>query len=128
MRKLRLIILSLFIFSSCSFLKAQTIDSIFNYICESGVHYPEVVMRQVILETGWLKNKYLMQKNNLFAFRHRKAYMEFDTWQESIDYYRGWQDRHFKHQEEDYYAFLLRIKYASSPRYVQTLKKIKIPR
>jgi len=94
-------------------------------VCEEILH-PEIVLRQAILETGWFKSKHMMQKNNLFGFRYAKTYMTFDSWQESVAYYKAWQMRKYINTNEDYYAFLVRIKYAQSQQYVSLLKRIKI--
>lgn len=94
-------------------------------VCEEILH-PKIVLRQAILETGWFKSKHMMQKNNLFGFRHTKTYMTFESWQESVAYYKAWQTRKYKNTNEDYYAFLIRIKYAQSEQYISLLKRIKI--
>lgn len=98
------------------------LDSIFDYICASKIKHPEIVIKQVIVETGWLKSKHLMPKNNLFGFKHKK-YLTFKTWKESVAYYKKWQDKRYTDPNEDYYKFLVRIKYAVSD-YPPQLKKI----
>lgn len=126
MKPLRITLLTIWLIAAYT-ASAQTLDSVYAYIKESGIRYPEVVMRQAILETGWLKSPYLMKRNNLFGFRHRKTYMRFSTWQASVDYYKEWQNKHYTREGEDYYKFLQRIKYAQSSVYIATLKKIKFP-
>ena len=96
---------------------------IFNTLCDSGVQYPEIAMRQIILETGWLKSPFLMKRNNLFGFR-KKEYLRFTDWRESIDYYHKWQKKYFLNSRENYYDFLVRIKYAEARNYIDVLKKI----
>jgi uncharacterized FlgJ-related protein len=98
------------------------IDSVFDYICESKILHPEIVIKQAILETGWFKSKFLMNKNNIFAFR-KKKYLSFNSWKESVDYYKSWQKKHYTNTQENYYQFLVRIKYAT-PEYPLHLKKI----
>ncbi|MFN5182136.1 MAG: glucosaminidase domain-containing protein [Bacteroidota bacterium] len=100
------------------------LDTVREYICEKGIKHPDIVMKQVILETGWLQSKYLMNRNNLFGFRVTKEYMRFKSWRHSVDYYKGWQDRKYKDPNEDYYKFLVRIHYAVKE-YPNNLKKIK---
>ena len=80
-------------------------------------------MRQVILETGWLKSKYLMSKNNIFGFRN-KNYITYASWKDCVDYYKKWQDKYYTNDKEDYYKFLIRIKYASAKNYTSYLKRI----
>ena len=99
------------------------LDSVFNYICEINIQHADIVVKQVILETGWLKSEFLMSKKNLFGFRH-KNYIIFKTWKESVDYYKKWQDKYYIDPKEDYYKFLIRIKYAteSYPNYLSKIR------
>ena len=99
------------------------LDSIFEYVCSLKIKHPNIVMRQVILETGWLKSKYLMSKNNIFGFRN-KNYINYSSWKDCVDYYKKWQDKRYTNPNEDYYDFLVRIKYAVS-NYPPKLKKIR---
>ena len=84
--------------------KISLLDSVFNYICKSDIVHKDIVIKQVIWETGWLKSNFLMSKNNLFGFR-AKEYLTFSSWQASVDYYEEWQKKYYKNPEEDYYAF-----------------------
>ena len=98
-------------------------ENVFRYICEKGILHPEIVIKQAILESGWFKAPFLMKRNNIFAFRI-KEYMHFKDWKACVDYYKKWQDKHYKDHNEDYYNFLVRIKYAT-PQYPIHVKKIK---
>ena len=73
--------------------KNPLIDSVFNYICESKILHAEIVIKQAVLETGWFKSKFLMKKNNIFAFR-KKEYLTFKSWKDCVDYYKTWQKKH----------------------------------
>jgi flagellum-specific peptidoglycan hydrolase FlgJ len=120
-------ILVLVLLSKLDFGFAQSrlnVDSVFNYICKSGIKHPEIVIKQAVLETGWFKSPFLMSRNNIFAFRTKK-YLRFDNWKACVDYYKNWQDRKYKDTTENYYDFLVRIKYAT-PEYPKHLKKIKL--
>ncbi len=99
------------------------LDSIFKYICASQILHKDIVIKQVIWETGWLKGKFLMSKNNLFGFR-AKQYLSFSSWQESVDYYQNWQKTHYLDPTEDYYKFLVRMKFSNS-NYPAHLKSIR---
>lgn len=99
------------------------LDSIYSYICEKNIHYPDIVIRQVILETGWLRTPFLMKRNNLFGFR-KQNYMTFGTWQESVDFYKSWQDKNYRPEKEDYKNFLRRMKFGTSHNYFSYLNKI----
>ncbi|MBM3426686.1 MAG: hypothetical protein FJX97_06805 [Bacteroidetes bacterium] len=99
------------------------LDSIFSYICASKMMHKEIVIKQVIWETGWLKGEFLMSRNNLFGFKN-KEYLRFSSWQESLEYYEQWQAKYYLNHKEDYYRFLVRMKYSNS-RYPAHLKSIK---
>ena len=102
-----------------------TVENVKAAIIEAGIQYPEIVLKQAILETGWLKcTKCSLTKNNIFGFYYKKKYISFDNWLECVDYYKRWQDRHYK--GGDYYQFLKDVGYATSPTYVQKLKQIKV--
>lgn len=107
--------------------RMSLLDSVFVYMEKIGVKHSDIVIRQVIVETGWLKSNFLMKKNNLFGFQNRSGYLNFPNWKSSVDFYKNWQSRYYLNNSEDYYDFLLRIKYASSKKYVEYLKKIDIP-
>ena len=102
------------------------LQNLYNEILKDSIQYPEIVLRQAIFETGWLKSDYCTKRHNLFGFKGKNGYMYFDSWQESVLYYKKWQDRHYK--GGSYYDFLIGIKYAANTmEYVEYLKKIKIP-
>lgn len=103
-----------------------TVFKVYKYIKCSGILYPDIVLRQAIWETGWFTSKHSLQKNNLFGFRYSKKYMSFDSWKACVDYYKNWQLRKYTNPDEDYYKFLIRIKYATSQKYISSLKSLKI--
>lgn len=103
-------------------------DSVYAYILAAEIKYPEIVLRQAILETGWFTSSLLMNRNNLFAFRATKKYMRFDTWQKSVEYYKKWQLDNYTNSKENYYSFLRRKRYARHPDYIKALKGIRLTR
>jgi hypothetical protein len=68
----------------------------------------------------------------MFGFRHKswitvtnpKGYKEWDSWQESVSYYKRWQDR--KYNGGDYYEFLSNVGYAEAEKYNEHLRSIKL--
>lgn len=104
---------------------SQTTEEVWQEILKDSIKHPEIVMRQAILETGWFKSSACRNNHNLFGFQNGK--MKFKTWQESVAYYKRWQDKYYKNDSEDYYKFLIRIKYATGQAYVDYLKAIKLP-
>lgn len=89
-----------------------TRDRVWQAICAAGIQHPEIVMKQAMLETGNFRAPMLMSRNNLFGFR-TQAYLRFENWQESVAYYKRWQDRRYTNRSENYFRFLDRIRYAS---------------
>lgn len=97
--------------------------AVFFEICRLDIQQPETVMRQAILETGWMRAPFLMKRHNLFGFSNT-TYMVFDDWKDSVAYYKSWQDKNYRAGEhKDYSAFLRSIRYASEG-YTNHLSKI----
>lgn len=90
-----------------------------------GIHHPDIVYAQAILETGHFKSAGCLKHNNLFGLYNSKArrYCRFKHWSESVIAYKEWIQRRYK-PPEDYYKFLSRIHYASDPTYISKLKQI----
>jgi len=102
----------------------ELVASVFLEICRLNIKHPEVVMRQAILESGWMRAPFLMKRNNLFGFRST-TYLVFKDWKDSVAYYKSWQDKHYRAAEhKDYVAFLISIRYASAG-YTEHLRKIR---
>lgn len=102
--------------------------AVYCYLKSIGVKNPRTVLKQAIFESGHFKSRIFKAKNNLFGFRRTKTYMSFNSWQASCDYYKKWQEKNYKNEEEDYLKFLQRKNYAGnkSYNYAGNLKKIKI--
>ena len=110
------------------------VDTIKAELVRQEVKHPDIVIKQIILETGWLNCTHCaLDNNNLFGFWWNKAYKKFDSWQEGISYYKIWQEKWYI--TGDYYAFLECIykgsdgickRYATDPLYVEKLQNIKI--
>lgn len=99
--------------------------TLYNEIIKDSILFPNIVYKQVMLETGHLKciNCSLVN-NNLFGFYNGKNYLKFNTWRESVKYYKVWQIKNYK--SGDYYNFLISIGYAKDTNYINILKRIKI--
>lgn len=85
------------------------------------IKYPEIVYAQVLIETANFTAKNCMRKNNLFGFMQGKKIRTFDHWIESVVYYK--EKIQGRYKGGDYYAFLRKIRYATSSTYTATLKK-----
>jgi len=105
--------------------KAQTPQDVYNLCVQLEIKHPEIVVKQSILESGWYKCENCSRdKNNLFGFRYKHKYLEFQSWERSVVYYRFWQKSRYK--GGNYFSFLDRIGYATSKTYIQKLKQIQL--
>lgn len=90
-----------------------------------GIHHPNIVYAQALLETGYFESTGCLEHNNLFGLYNSKTnrYCRFNHWTESAIAYKEWIQKRYK-PPEDYYSFLRRIRYASDPQYTLKLKQI----
>lgn len=109
-----------------SFLCGELNDSILYLALEYyNIKHPRVVLAQAKLETGNYTSTHCVKRNNLFGLYNskRKEYYSFDHWTDCIEGYKNMIE--YKHRDgEDYYDFLIRIKYATDPAYVDKVKQI----
>lgn len=104
-----------------------TLKNVYQQLLNDSIKYPDIVLKQIIVETGWLKSKYCIQYNNLTGFRGKNGYKKYNNWKDCIKDYKRWQDKHYK--GGDYYNFLLKIGYSEKGiEYINYLKRIKIPK
>ena len=102
-----------------------TIENLKIILKQEKVKHADVVLQQAIVETGWFKCTHCsLSRNNIFGFYYKKKYLVFSDWVDCVRYYKRWQDRHFK--GGDYYKFLEDVGYATNPKYVSDLKKIRL--
>ena len=86
-----------------------TKENILKEINRLGISSPDIVLRQVILETGGLLcTDCSLNRNNLFGFATDKGYISFKNWRQSVAYYASWQIRKGYSGKGDYYEFLRR--------------------
>lgn len=109
-----------------SFLHKELSDSTLYLALEYyNIKYPRIVLAQAKLETGNYKSNHCIKKNNLFGLYNsrKKEYFSFEHWTDCIEGYKNMIE--YKHKDgEDYYDFLIRIKYATSPNYIDLVKEI----
>ena len=110
-----------------SFLNVNELNDSILYL--ALVHYevkhPKAVLAQAKLESGNYTSAHCVKRNNLFGLYNskRKEYYSFDHWTDCIEGYKNMIE--YKHRDgEDYYDFLIRIKYATDPSYVYKVKQI----
>ena len=106
----------------------QTTKEVLIELKKQKVKYPEIVLAQSILETGWYDCKNCsLDNNNLFGLWNYKKheYYYYDSWKGSIGgYKRGIQYKWDENNYKDYYDFLKKIGYATDPYYIIKIKDI----
>lgn len=122
--KINILFVVLLILCLIGKLSSQTIESLRTQLNTSEIQHKDIVLKQAILETGWLTSYSCKKRHNLFGFRYKGKYLEFPSWEQSIEYYSRWQKRHYK--GGDYYKFLKDRGYATDPEYITKLKSIKL--
>ena len=101
-----------------------TISNLYREIVRNGVLYPEIVLAQAILETGWFRSSLCRDRNNLFGLTNPRTgkYFEFGHWTESVRaYYTKVQ---YKYKGGNYLLWLRKIGYAEDPNYVRSVIKV----
>ena len=106
-------------------------------ILEKNIQYPDIVLAQAILESGYMTSQIFIENNNLFGMRfperrettaisENKGYSVYDCWTDSVKDYKLFQDFLFRNKEktrDEYFDYLSRI-YAEDGSYVAFVKEI----
>jgi hypothetical protein len=104
------------------YVPAMTPMNVLAEVCKQDITEPLIVFKQIMLETNNLAcDNCSLDSNNLFGFRNMSGYIKFNTWPESIKYYKQWQEERLR-PNENYYQFLLRVKFAEDSNYISKLK------
>lgn len=115
--------------------RAKMIEEVKLEIKKQGILHPEIVLRQAIWESRWFEcTNCSWRYKNMFGFRHKswitptnpKGYKEWNSWKESVDYYRRWQAKFYK--GGNYYDFLVDRGYSESDKYIDNLKSLRLNR
>jgi len=105
-------------------LPALTIQNLYAEIKRNGILYPDIVLAQAILETGWFRSNVCRKKNNLFGLANpcTGKYYEFDHWTESVKaYYTKVQ---YRYKGGNYLLWLRKIGYAEDKNYIRSVIKV----
>ncbi len=98
-------------------------DVLLKFINLLDIQYPEIVLNQAKLETGNFTSQRFKKYNALFGFQKSDSeIIKYKSWKESVIDYKCWQMKRLKNNE-NYYDFLVRIKYASDSNYINKLKQ-----
>lgn len=100
------------------------LKNLYKQLLRDSVQFPEIVLKQAVAETGWLKSSACKKRNNLFGLKNGVA--SYVTWQDCVKAYKAKIQSRYK--GGDYEQFLIKIQYAKDGReYIKFLHKIKIP-
>lgn len=100
-------------------------ENLYNALVYYNVQYPEIVLAQAILESGNFTSDLCVSKNNFLGLYNssKKEFYNFDHWTDCIIAYKNKIQYRLK-ENEDYYHFLKRIKYARDLNYIKKVKQI----
>jgi len=105
-------------------LPALTIPNLYAEIKRNGILYPDIVLAQAILETGWFRSNACRKKHNLFGLTNPRTgkYYEFDHWTESVKaYYTKVQ---YRYKGGNYLLWLRKIGYAEDKNYIRYVIRV----
>lgn len=89
------------------------------------MEYPDIVLAQAKLESGNFTSNRFIKYNALFGFQKSESnIIKYKSWKESVVHYKCWQMNRLK-EDENYYNFLIRVKYAADTNYINKLKQFK---
>ena len=118
---MRFYLLMILLFIFCLIGKSQTVQSVYDYAKSIGIKQAVIVTSQAALETGWFKSYGCKTRKNLFGLGGSNQ-MSFDTWQESVVFYRDYIQNRYK--GGSYFEFLDRIGYAADKSYNEKVRSI----
>lgn len=90
---------------------------------KQNIPHSRIVLAQSIHETGNYKSKLCRTHNNIFGIKAGNKYKKYNNYIDCISDYKKRISSKYK-PGEDYYKFLIRIRYAEDINYIQKLKKI----
>ena len=98
--------------------------SVLNELHKQSIPHANIVLAQAIHETGGFKSKLCRTHNNIFGIKKNdNEYRRYSNYVECIRDYKKRISN--KYKGGDYYNFLIRLKYAEDPEYIQKLKRQK---
>lgn len=116
-----------------------TMDGLIKYLDLKNIENKTIVLRQVILESGWLKSTLTIKHNNLLGMRFARVrettaigeamhHAEYDHWTDSIKDYILWKTywETNGYDTSNYYEFLNDVGYATATYYIPALKSVDI--
>lgn len=104
-----------------------TIDAVRIACNHYGILFPDIVVAQSILETGYYTSNVCKNYNNILGLydSRKKDYFRFEHWAESLRGYRESVEYKYKGDKSsplDYYIFLDTLPYAEDPMYIHRVR------
>lgn len=97
-------------------------ESVLYFIDYLDIKHKDIVLKQILLETGNFTSQVCLENNNLLGLYDGRDYYKFNHWIESLVFFK-YRIQNRMRPNENYYKFLHRIKYAKDPDYITKLKK-----
>lgn len=119
-------------------------DEVYFEIKKFDIKYPEIVIRQAIVETGHFKSRIFKENHNLFGMKvpynrkkskgligKHRGHAKYKCWQASVEDYSIWQKYminkgYLDTTTEQAYLLSLDNMYAEDPNYIHLLKRIDV--
>ena len=101
-----------------------TVEGLYKACDYYNIQYPDIVIAQALLESGFFKSDLCLEHHNLFGLYNSrtKDYYHFDHWTESVKAYRD--KVQYKYKEGDYYEWLQELGYAEDTLYIPKVKNL----
>ena len=106
--------------------RALNIKNLMAVLRQYDVKFPQIVVAQALLETGYFTSRVCLENNNLFGLRRPSNgnYYTFSSWEESVKAYKDYVQ--YKYKGGNYYDFLNKIGYAEDENYVENIHRLTI--
>lgn len=104
--------------------RALNIKNLMAVLRQYDVKFPQIVVAQALLETGYFTSRVCLENNNLFGLRRPSNgnYYTFSSWEESVKAYKDYVQ--YKYKGGNYYDFLNRIGYSEDCEYINKVKQV----
>lgn len=122
---IKVLFLSLVLLLNISIGSAKNIDlqkKVANIIHELKIPHKEIVMRQVILESGHFTSYAAKNRNNILGMYG--GFKVYDSFEDCLADYKKKISK--RYSEGNYYSFLKHIGYCECPNYIEKLKSLTI--
>lgn len=116
-----------------------SIDNVAAYLSLLNIDNKDIIFKQILLESGWLKSQLTLEYNNLLGMKlpsvrptvatgKALGHATYNHWTDSIKDYILWQNYWTESglSTHDYYQFLSQVGYATATYYIPTLKRMDI--